>query len=236
MTTLRIVALMLALSLMTAAAVEAAPHIKFLKEDHDFGRILYGDVVEVEYPFINNGDEALVIEKLRSSCGCTKAVKGSKKVAPGERSKIAAALDTEGLKQGKTIKTVYVHSNDPDRPIAKLKLYAYVVREVEIVPQGLGTKLKEFQKTIAFPLTIKNVSKRPVTVTEVQPGDPDKAAVKLEPWPVVVKPNSSVRAKLTLTLKQEPGKQYYPGNVYVLFDHPKEKSLRLNYLVRVGTD
>lgn len=38
---------------------------------HDFGDIPYGKAVKYQFQFKNTGDEPLVIDNVRSSCGCT---------------------------------------------------------------------------------------------------------------------------------------------------------------------
>ncbi|MEJ2717374.1 MAG: DUF1573 domain-containing protein [Deltaproteobacteria bacterium] len=77
---------LLILPLMVYAAT--GPRISFDKETHDYGDVQYGDTVTEEFDFTNTGDKTLVIDKLRATCGCTKAIKGSSEVPPGGKSSI----------------------------------------------------------------------------------------------------------------------------------------------------
>ncbi len=38
---------------------------------HDFGEVPYGKSIKYQFPFKNTGDEPLVIDNVRASCGCT---------------------------------------------------------------------------------------------------------------------------------------------------------------------
>ncbi len=227
---LAIVTLLWALPAIVIAA--GKPGISFDRTEHDYGRILYGETVKAEFKFTNTGTDTLVIEKLRSSCGCTKAVKGSREVPPNGKSKIVASFDTTGLRAGKKAKKVFVHSNDPGKPVVKLKLYAYVVRRLNIEPSSVAKTLSEFQETVTFALTAKNDSDRPITlkVSKVK-GAFVQAALK--PENALLKPKSDTRLDIVLKLKKEEGRHFYMGRVLLKTDHPLEKEIGLRYLIRL---
>ncbi|MFY0655111.1 MAG: DUF1573 domain-containing protein, partial [Cyclobacteriaceae bacterium] len=44
------------------------PTFQFAKEEHDFGKIKEGDVVEYEFKFTNTGDAPLIIASATGSC------------------------------------------------------------------------------------------------------------------------------------------------------------------------
>jgi hypothetical protein len=44
---------------------------KFDKESHNFGKVVLGTPVSVDFKFTNVGDEPLIISKVETSCGCT---------------------------------------------------------------------------------------------------------------------------------------------------------------------
>ena len=83
---------------------------------------------EASYTFLlyNLGGKHLRIAEVEVTCGCTVADISSKVIAPGGFTRLKLDMDTS-LKQGKTKKTVTVHSNDPARPELKLFLEATVV-------------------------------------------------------------------------------------------------------------
>ncbi len=60
-------------------AKEIASKITFEETKHDFGKVTEGVGLTFVYKFKNEGDENLVIQKVRASCGCTGATMGEKK-------------------------------------------------------------------------------------------------------------------------------------------------------------
>ncbi len=227
----RLIALVALLNLSVFAVAGTGPRISFDKDSHDYGRVLSGDTVTEEFTFTNTGDETLIIEKLRSSCGCTKAVKGSREVPPQGTSKIVAAFDTTGLRPGRKIKKIYVHTNDPTKPVVELKLLADVVREIHVEPSSIAKELPAFTETITFPMKIENSSKKPCTVKGVKVPK-DGLRVLLKPGNIVVKPDATVPFELELKLQKEPGRHYYMGKILLVLDHPKEPEIEIRYFIK----
>ncbi|MBI5249058.1 MAG: DUF1573 domain-containing protein [Desulfomonile tiedjei] len=217
----------------TTVCAAGGPSISFDKETHDYGRVLYGDTVTEEFIFTNTGDQPLIIEKLEASCGCTKAVKGSSEVPPNSKSKIIAAFDTAGLRAGKKLKTIFVHSNDPSSPVVKLTLLAEVIREVNVEPPNLVVRLPEFKETVTFPVKISNSSDKPVTV-QVLRSHGESSLSTPEGKRISVQPRSAVPFNVVMKLKNEPGRYYWMGRMMMETDHPKEKELEIPYMVKLG--
>jgi hypothetical protein len=215
-----------------AAYAGSGPRITFDKNDHDYGKVRYGQTVTEEFTFTNTGDEKLVIEQLRSSCGCTKAVQGSSEIPAGGKSKIVASFDTTDLKPGMKQKMIYVHSNDPEKPVVKLVLIADVVKEVNISPPSLAKKLAGFAETVTFPVKISNTSDVEVAVKGLQVNAADVTA-ELEPHRVQVKPHGNGTFDVVLKLEKDPARHFYMGRLMVLTDHPKEKQIELGYLIQL---
>jgi len=220
--------------ILAAAGISAAggPSIGFDKETHDYGRVLYGDIVTEEFVFTNTGDQPLTIENLEASCGCTKAVKGSSEVQPNSKSKIVASFDTDGLRAGKTKKTITVHSNDPAKPTVELTLLADVVRQINVDPPRLVTKLTDFREDLTLPVRISNSSDKPVNV-QVLGSQSENGVPASEGKMILVKPRSVVPFTVVLKIKNEPGRTYWAGKVMMKTDHPKEKEIEVPYAVKL---
>lgn len=111
--------------LATAQAQKTAK-IEFKSETIDYGEITKGsDGVRV-FEFTNVGDAPLVIEDVKSSCGCTVPKKPEEPVMPGKTGKIEVKYDTNRV--GPIRKTVTVYSN-AEEPIKALKIKGLVKDE-----------------------------------------------------------------------------------------------------------
>lgn len=144
-----------------------------------------------------------------------------------------AAFDTDGLRNGRTKKTITVHSNDPEKPEVKLALLADVVREITVDPPRLVTRLAKFTETVSLPVRIANSSDKQVVV-RIKDGQSDTSNLGSNTKALVVKGRSVVPFNLKLALKNESGRSSWAGRLTLLTDHPKEKELNVPYLVQLG--
>jgi hypothetical protein len=120
--------------LMNPAGGGAAPGkraaVKFNQESWDFGKIKQGEILTYEFVFKNDGDAALKVEKVETSCGCAAALVSSKSLEPGQEGRIKVTFDSRGY-AGKVVKYIFFESNDPDSPRKELKISA----DIEVPPQ-----------------------------------------------------------------------------------------------------
>jgi len=72
------------------------PEITFKKKDHDFGKIIQGEVVSYGFKFTNTGKADLIITKVSTSCGCTASKYPVDPIAPGETKLVEAKFDSQG--------------------------------------------------------------------------------------------------------------------------------------------
>ncbi len=113
---------------IAVAQAQKAAKIEFKSETIDYGEIKKGsDGVRV-FEFTNTGTAPLVIEDVKSSCGCTVPKKPEEPIMPGETGKIEVKYDTSRV--GPIRKTVTVYSN-ADEPVKALKIKGTVLGESE---------------------------------------------------------------------------------------------------------
>jgi hypothetical protein len=103
------------------------PKIKFASDQHDFGKVKEGKIVEHVFSFQNEGTKTLEIKDIKTSCGCTAALVSKKKIEPGQNGTLRVELDTKD-RNGRMSRTISVRSNDPDSPDKVLTIYADVVK------------------------------------------------------------------------------------------------------------
>lgn len=91
------------------------PAIEFKDLVHDYGTIMQGDNGTCEFSFKNTGTEPLILQNVRSSCGCTIPSWPKEAIAPGESNSIVVKYDTRRI--GPISKTITVMSNGSEQPI-----------------------------------------------------------------------------------------------------------------------
>jgi len=119
-----------ALVLATTVLGEEArgPRIRVEPESFDFGKVLPKRTLRKEFRLRNLGDEALVIERISRSCGCTAAATEVSTLAPGESTPLRVTVETRTA-SGTIEHEVLVQSNDSTIPTLKIRLRATVVAE-----------------------------------------------------------------------------------------------------------
>lgn len=106
-------------SKMTPEQKANAAHIKWEKEEHDYGTINDKDAVTYNFKFTNTGKSDLIIRKVKASCGCTAPTPTKTTLKPGETSEVVVTFSPAG-KSGQQQKSVTVVTNDPDKAVTNL--------------------------------------------------------------------------------------------------------------------
>lgn len=129
---MRLAAVALGLALLSpggqparAQAASPAPLVRVAPEGFDFGRALPGRTLRKEFTLRNAGDAELVIEGVSTTCGCTAAIAGARRLAPGRSTPLTVTLETRDY-SGRVERRVLVRSNDPKTPLLVLKVEATV--------------------------------------------------------------------------------------------------------------
>ncbi len=143
------------------------PKAEFPQPEHNFGTVWIGGMLEHTFEVRNVGDQPLVINQVKPSCGCTLAGDYDKTVAPGATGKIPVRIDTKKV-SGNFMKTIRVTSNDPADTNAVLTISGNV-REYIQHPRtvNMGTLQPHEEKTEIFALT--NNSDQPMKLTLSNP-------------------------------------------------------------------
>jgi hypothetical protein len=100
--------------------------IQFAQTEHDFGKLKQGDEVEHKFKFTNTGNEPLVIENAKGSCGCTVPSYPKEPIAPGGTGEILVKFNSAG-KSNQQQKTVTLTANtEPLQTILTIKAFVEV--------------------------------------------------------------------------------------------------------------
>lgn len=91
------------------------PAIKFETNIHDYGIVVQGGNGIYDFVFTNTGNAPLILNNVRSSCGCTIPEWPKEPIAPGETGLIKVKYNTNRI--GTINKSVTVYSNAPGGPV-----------------------------------------------------------------------------------------------------------------------
>ncbi|APG61284.1 DUF1573 domain-containing protein [Christiangramia salexigens] len=113
---------------MATAQAQKVAKMEFKSETIDYGEIKKGSDGLRVFQFTNTGDAPLVIEDVRSTCGCTVPKKPENPIMPGKTGEIEVKYDTKRL--GPIRKTVTVYSN-AEEPVKALKIKGTVLEDTD---------------------------------------------------------------------------------------------------------
>ena len=122
------------------AKTQSGPEIEFEKIVHDYGDVPYNGNGECEFRFTNTGDAPLLIQKPKSSCGCTVPSWPDTPILPGKSDVIKVTYRTSRC--GSFNKTITVTSNALKNSTVVLRITGRVLDQpTETLPEktnGLG--------------------------------------------------------------------------------------------------
>lgn len=105
------------------------PTISFSEEEWDFGKIKEDERPVHIFTVKNIGQEELIISRVRSSCGCAATMLSSDNIQPGKSAELKVTFNPTGY-NGMVKKDIYIESNDPQLPKAKIT----ITTDVEPIP------------------------------------------------------------------------------------------------------
>ena len=101
------------------------PRILLSEEEWDFGMVKPNEKPTRIFTIKNEGDEDLIIERVRASCGCIKTSISTKRIKSGKSAELKVTFDTTGY-DGKVKKDIYITSNDPQESEKRMRVYIEV--------------------------------------------------------------------------------------------------------------
>jgi len=120
--------LLFSLGIASAQNGKKSPQAVFEKSVHEFGKIAENaGTVSCEFKFKNTGDAPLIIQRVRTTCGCTTPDYTKEPILPGKEGKITVTYSTVG-RPGTFNKEITVFTNVPDS-IYKLQIKGEVIRK-----------------------------------------------------------------------------------------------------------
>lgn len=125
--------IVLAASLPGSATAE--PRLAVDPKEIDLGVIQEGNTYERTLKISNAGDGVLVLEDVKTSCGCTAAaVDGVVELTAGQTQEISVSFNSKNM-DGDVTKKVTISTNDPITPHVSVNLHANVHKAIRWLPK-----------------------------------------------------------------------------------------------------
>ncbi len=106
---------------------QKGPAIEFKSTVIDYGEVEKGSDGYRTFEFTNTGDAPLIINRVRSSCGCTVAEKPDKPIMPGQTGKIKVHYNTNHVGSFRKTVTVYTNAVNVPNGVVVLKVKGRVI-------------------------------------------------------------------------------------------------------------
>ena len=97
------------------------PQLIVSEEEWDFGMVKPNEKPTQIFTIKNEGEEDLLIERVRASCGCVKTSISTKRIKSGKSAELKVIFDTAGY-DGKITKDIFITSNDFQEPEKKMRV------------------------------------------------------------------------------------------------------------------
>ncbi len=107
----------------------SSPSIHFDRLTYNFGSIQKGRTATYDFKFTNTGNDKLVINSVKSICGCTAILLSSTELLPGASGVIKVTFDSTNY-LGPVTKNIIVTDNDPKRPVVTLAITGEVITDI----------------------------------------------------------------------------------------------------------
>ena len=99
-------------------------NMKFKDMLHDFGRMKEGEKREFDFEFTNTGNEDLIIEDCKGSCGCTVPEWPKDPIKPGQSAAIKVKFDSTKKEKDQEKSVTITANTEPDlKTVIKIKAY-----------------------------------------------------------------------------------------------------------------
>ena len=130
---------------------EHGAKIRFEEMEHQYGTIQKGGNGDCEFVFWNDGDEPLILQNVKASCGCTTPKYTQKPVMPGQKGTIGVHYNTNNV--GGFSKTVTVTSNAVNNQRVVLRIKGTVQQDAAPTQQPKPqVKKAPEDKAVAVPV------------------------------------------------------------------------------------
>jgi hypothetical protein len=155
------------LSVLNVGWADPLPRVEVEQPIFDFGEVLQGETVVHTFVFRNVGDAMLMIDRVKSTCGCTGVLLSEKEIPPGGSGTVKATFNS-GRFRGHVMKRILLYSNNPGVDPVTFTVKGTVILPLEVQPDriDLGGVTVGVPKTVTAELI--NRSGKPLTLANLR--------------------------------------------------------------------
>jgi hypothetical protein len=188
---------------LTFSFAIGAPKLVTPRELWDFGPLPEGVSVTHIFEVQNEGDETLRIDQLRSNCGCIGARLSGDTIPPGDRAELNLTFHSFRMR-GRFSRGVQFLTNDPDRPVAAIRvtgvLEASSFPRLQVLPETLSLGSIRVGERENFLASVENLGSEVLHVLDVR----TPRGIRLETaLPLSLSPTESLDLRFVLQAVHE---------------------------------
>ena len=157
------------LSVFVFGVVRAQNVRPITPEKIEFGRLLEGRTLQGDIRFVNTGKEAVQIQRVQASCGCTTTKIEKMRVEPGDTASVHYSVRTQGFR-GLVRKTITVYFTDPKEKELQFVIQGTLFSELDVTPSFIDFQGVALDANSSFTqnVTVQNQSEKPIQITTVR--------------------------------------------------------------------
>ncbi|TVM00276.1 MAG: hypothetical protein CV087_15025 [Candidatus Brocadia sp. WS118] len=197
------------------------PKIVFEEQTYNFGKIYIGEIVEHGFKFENQGSGELIVNNVKSSCGCTAALVSKSHLLKDEAGEIQVKFNP-GRYVGKVSKSVTVNSNDPKSSSVKLTITGEVIEEISVNPRQINFGIVKKGDSCTRNVEIKTIPELKIEIKKVESPNPYIAITENK-----TDLNSTRRFEVTLRNYDYVGK--LSGIIFIYTSSSKQERLDIPF-------
>lgn len=230
---------------LTTSLLLAQPKIEFKNTTHDYGNIKEdGGLAETEFVFTNRGNQPLVLNDVKATCGCTTPNWTKDPIIPGKTGTIKVSYNPQN-RPGAFSKNINVYSNaQPSVTVLTIKGEVSPREQTmeEIYPRVMGAlRWKSNYLSMGTMLNTEQVTK------ELEFINTSETDAKIETYripehitctfePAIIKPGKTGVMKVTYDAVKKNAFGYMSDRVYLTINDVKDNAYSIGISVTLNED
>ncbi|MBP8976075.1 MAG: DUF1573 domain-containing protein [Bacteroidetes bacterium] len=191
----------LGLMLLFATVAFCQPKILLDKTEINWGDVYSGTKLNGTITLKNEGKDTLFINSIYATCACTTVKEPKKFLLHQQSDEITIELNTSGMR-GNVIKYLQINTNDPDSPMAVVKLSLNVIEELEPTSKMNVLVFGNIEpgSSLTKQMSYKNISNHTIGIKKIRTSSPSISVITDKE---IIQPNAILHIEVTVNATQE---------------------------------